>query len=155
MLFPSQWWWFWYYFYYISYGLFKLEKKKSVSRLRLSGIPLPGGGVERISGWNVSGLVIVGARSDGLNYAAKVLRIASESLVPLNFLDLKLYLSFCIVPKLCICSPPHRATCIFCPHELKHRQGNFQGEKSKISFFRWVLRKALMKNTCSGRQLMY
>lgn len=130
-------------------------KKNFVFKLRLSSIPVPVGGGERITGWNFLGLVIVGARSDGLKYAAKVLRIGSESLLPLNFVNLKLYLSFCIVPELCICSSTHRATCLFCPQEPKHTQGNFQGEKLRINFLKWVLRKALLKNTCVGWLLMW
>lgn len=73
----------------------------------------------------------MGAGSNGLNYAAKVLRIGSESLLPLNFANLKLYLSFCIVPELRICSSTQRATCLFCPEELKTHTREISGREAE------------------------
>lgn len=63
-------------------------------------------------------LVIARACGDGLKYAAKVFRIGNESLLPLTFVNLKLYLPFALFLS-CISCSTCRATCLLCPKELK------------------------------------
>lgn len=131
-----------------------LKVRKTIFKLRFSDILVPLARGERISMWVFMCLVIARACGDGLKYAAKVFRIGNESLLPLTFVNLKLYLSFALFPN-CISSFMRRATCLLCPGELKHIQGNFQGDKVRIHFLKWVLREPLLRNSSTGRLLMW
>lgn len=111
---------------------------------------------KRIALWNFLGLVIARACGDGLKYAAKFLRMGNESLLPLNFVNLKLYLSFALFPS-CVFLVTHSnlPSLSLAPAGLKHVQGNFPGEKVRIHFLKWVLRDALWKNARTGGLLMW
>lgn len=91
---------------------------------------------KRIALWNFLGLVIARACGDGLKYAAKFLRMGNESLLPLNFVNLKLYLSFALFPS-CVFLVTHTQQLAFSlvsPCRAKTRTRQFPGREGEDSF---------------------